>query len=142
MQKRITFLLIVFVVLALWLCSCKPATDSPCSKTARAADSIARINKDIEKAIEETRAIVHELTAPTTTQVVEEEPEVYKSEPVGKFSKTERVCLTDARYSGVILSVEWSYDDPDIIVYEVEYYDGETYTTDWFYETQLTAGDC
>lgn len=79
---------------------------------------------------------------PPITTVKEDTKPKKPLPPVTPYKVSDIVCAWD-RWTGVILEIDWSTKDPNILIYKVQTYsDTDGWIENWYFATEFTPGKC
>lgn len=82
----------------------------------------------------------------STTITSEEDEDEPNNKPLPVITKYKvSDCVTAwGKFNGVVISIRWSNNDPNVLVYNVKHFDAveNDWTSSEFYDTELTAGKC
>lgn len=97
-------------------------------------------NKEQQVIVVDTVAIQALKVCPPCNEKTEETKKPIPS--YTKFKASDWVCAW-GKWRGVVVLVEWSDDNPNLLIYKVQHLAvDETWTYDWYYDTELTLGEC
>jgi hypothetical protein len=85
-----------------------------------------------------TEKIVKEIVEVEAENIPDDRPLPYNT----RYKVGDKVCAWE-RWTGIVIDIQWSDKNPELVVYEVQHWnDEEGWTSNQYYEQELNPGGC